>query len=69
MCLNTHIQFYFNFINYYCPTLTAANAFVCLQVDMPAHGETSALVSMFRGMGIEPSMTSWGRGTLPVGLY
>lgn len=34
---------------------------------LPAH-ETSALVSMFRGMGIEPSKT-WGRGTLPVGLY
>uniref|UniRef100_A0A671UJW4 Piwi-like protein 2 n=1 Tax=Sparus aurata TaxID=8175 RepID=A0A671UJW4_SPAAU len=34
-------------------------------VDTP----TSALVSMFRGIGIDSSMTSWGRGTLPVGLY
>uniref|UniRef100_A0A671UDX1 Piwi-like protein 2 n=1 Tax=Sparus aurata TaxID=8175 RepID=A0A671UDX1_SPAAU len=36
-----------------------------LKVDTP----TSALVSMFRGIGIDSSMTSWGRGTLPVGLY
>uniref|UniRef100_A0A674BXH9 Piwi-like protein 2 n=1 Tax=Salmo trutta TaxID=8032 RepID=A0A674BXH9_SALTR len=28
----------------------------------------SSLVSMFRGMGIDPSKT-WGRGGLPVGLY
>ncbi|XP_008291620.1 piwi-like protein 2 [Stegastes partitus] len=35
--------------------------------DMPTHGQGSSLVSMFRGMGIEPSMTSWGRGILPVG--
>ncbi|KAG8011711.1 Piwi-like protein 2 [Nibea albiflora] len=37
------------------------------EVDIPTHGQTSVLVSMFRGIGIEPSMTSWGRGTLPVG--
>ncbi|XP_068559469.1 piwi-like protein 2 [Cebidichthys violaceus] len=37
------------------------------EVDMPTLGPTSTLVSMFRGMGIEPSMTSWGRGTAPVG--
>ncbi|KAM9360170.1 piwi-like protein 2 [Symphorus nematophorus] len=36
-------------------------------VDMPFQGQTSVLVSMFRGIGIEPSMTSWGRGALPVG--
>uniref|UniRef100_A0A3B4Y785 Piwi-like protein 2 n=1 Tax=Seriola lalandi dorsalis TaxID=1841481 RepID=A0A3B4Y785_SERLL len=36
-------------------------------VDMPTQGQGSTLVSMFRGMGIEP--TSWGRGTLLVGLY
>uniref|UniRef100_A0A671ULA5 Piwi-like protein 2 n=1 Tax=Sparus aurata TaxID=8175 RepID=A0A671ULA5_SPAAU len=46
------------------PTLRA-DVFICLQVDTP----TSALVSMFRGIGIDSSMTSWGRGTLPVGLY
>ncbi|XP_041792594.1 piwi-like protein 2 [Chelmon rostratus] len=37
------------------------------EVDMPTHGQTSTLVSMFRGMGIEPSVTSWGRGTMSVG--
>ncbi|XP_040898052.1 piwi-like protein 2 [Toxotes jaculatrix] len=37
------------------------------EVDLPSVGQGSALVSMFRGMGIEPSITSWGRGTLPVG--
>ncbi|XP_040011750.1 piwi-like protein 2 isoform X2 [Xiphias gladius] len=37
------------------------------EVDMPTQGQGSTLVSMFRGMGIEPSKTSWGRGTLPVG--
>uniref|UniRef100_A0AAQ5ZMN7 Piwi-like protein 2 n=1 Tax=Amphiprion ocellaris TaxID=80972 RepID=A0AAQ5ZMN7_AMPOC len=36
--------------------------------DMPTHGQGSPLVSLFRGMGIETSMASWGRGTLPVGL-
>ncbi|XP_035515119.1 piwi-like protein 2 [Morone saxatilis] len=35
------------------------------EVDVPA--QTSVLVSMFRGIGIEPSLTSWGRGALPVG--
>ncbi|XP_056231433.1 piwi-like protein 2 isoform X1 [Seriola aureovittata] len=34
------------------------------EVDMPTQGQGSTLVSMFRGMGIEP--TSWGRGTLLV---
>ncbi|KAK2837637.1 hypothetical protein Q5P01_014849 [Channa striata] len=36
------------------------------EVDVPVHGQGSTLVSMFRGMGIEPSVTSWGRGTQPV---
>lgn len=40
-----------------------------LQVRAPAHGETSALVSMFRGIGIDYSMTPLGRGMLPVGQY
>ncbi|KAM4616857.1 piwi-like protein 2 [Polymixia lowei] len=35
--------------------------------DMPTLGQGSILVSMFRGMGIEPSKTSWGRGAPPVG--
>lgn len=35
--------------------------------DLPFTGQGSSLVSMFRGMGIEPSMSSWGRGSLPVG--
>eukprot|EP00064_Thunnus_orientalis_P003716 superscaffoldBa00000315_g3727 len=43
------------------PTLTTK------EVDTPTSGQEGALVSMFRGMGIEPSLTSWGRGTLPVG--
>lgn len=42
---------------------------MCLQVDLPAHAGTSALISMFRGIGIESSMTSWGRGITPLGLY
>uniref|UniRef100_A0A8C4HI83 Piwi-like protein 2 n=1 Tax=Dicentrarchus labrax TaxID=13489 RepID=A0A8C4HI83_DICLA len=37
------------------------------EVDVPTRGQTSVLVSMFRGIGIEPSLTSWGRGALPVG--
>nr|AID66627.1 Piwil2 [Monopterus albus] len=48
------------------PTLTAQEAGT-RNVDMPTHSQGSMLVSMFRGMGIEPSMTTWGRGTLPVG--
>lgn len=43
------------------------NAFDCLQVRMPAHGEASALVSMFRGIGIDYSTTPLGRGRLSVG--
>uniref|UniRef100_A0A4W5MKE5 Piwi-like protein 2 n=1 Tax=Hucho hucho TaxID=62062 RepID=A0A4W5MKE5_9TELE len=39
-----------------------------LQVDMPTQGQGSSLVSMFRGMGIDPSKT-WGRGALPVGDF
>ncbi|XP_037339536.2 piwi-like protein 2 [Pungitius pungitius] len=35
--------------------------------DVPSFSPRSALVSMFRGMGIEPSVTSWGRGTAPMG--
>lgn len=58
-----HIQLQL-FYKYNSPTLRA-DVFICLQVDTP----TSALVSMFRGIGIDSSMTSWGRGTLPVGLY
>uniref|UniRef100_A0A8C8H494 Piwi-like protein 2 n=1 Tax=Oncorhynchus tshawytscha TaxID=74940 RepID=A0A8C8H494_ONCTS len=34
-----------------------------LQVDMSTQGQGSSLVSMFRGMGIDPSKT-WGRGGL-----
>uniref|UniRef100_A0A8D3CR19 Piwi-like protein 2 n=1 Tax=Scophthalmus maximus TaxID=52904 RepID=A0A8D3CR19_SCOMX len=37
-------------------------------VDMSTHGQASPLVSMFRELGVEPQVTSWGRGTLPVGL-
>ncbi|GAA6220778.1 piwi-like protein 2 isoform X1 [Lates japonicus] len=37
------------------------------EVGKPTHGQGLTLVSMFRGLGIEPSLTSWGRGTLPVG--
>ncbi|CAK6950431.1 piwi-like protein 2 [Scomber scombrus] len=43
------------------PTLTTK------EVEMPTIGQGTALISMFRGMGIDPSVTSWGRGTLPVG--
>ncbi|KAG7489427.1 piwi 2 [Solea senegalensis] len=43
------------------PTLTTK------QVDILTLGQGSPLVSMFRGMGIEPSLASWGRGTPPVG--
>lgn len=45
------------------------NAFGCLQVRMPAHDEASALVSMFRGIGIDYSTTPLGRGRLSVGQY
>ncbi|XP_072243171.1 piwi-like protein 2 [Leuresthes tenuis] len=38
------------------------------QISMQTHGQGSTLVSMFRGLGVEP-MTSLGRGTLAVGLY
>nr|XP_046241740.1 piwi-like protein 2 isoform X2 [Scatophagus argus] len=37
------------------------------EVDIPTHGKPSVLVSMFAEMGIEPSVTPWGRGTLTVG--
>uniref|UniRef100_A0A3Q0SIW0 Piwi-like protein 2 n=1 Tax=Amphilophus citrinellus TaxID=61819 RepID=A0A3Q0SIW0_AMPCI len=36
--------------------------------EEPPHVTGSTLVSMFRGMGIEPSVTSWGRGAALVGL-
>uniref|UniRef100_A0A8C7IYY5 Piwi-like protein 2 n=1 Tax=Oncorhynchus kisutch TaxID=8019 RepID=A0A8C7IYY5_ONCKI len=42
-----------------------------LPEEMPslqAEEEGSSLVSMFRGMGIDPTKT-WGRGELPVGFY
>uniref|UniRef100_A0A667ZC07 Piwi-like protein 2 n=1 Tax=Myripristis murdjan TaxID=586833 RepID=A0A667ZC07_9TELE len=42
---------------------------LCSQVGMPTHGQGSTLVSMFRGMGIEPFKTSGGQGAPPVGLY
>uniref|UniRef100_A0A667ZTN0 Piwi-like protein 2 n=1 Tax=Myripristis murdjan TaxID=586833 RepID=A0A667ZTN0_9TELE len=41
----------------------------CETVGMPTHGQGSTLVSMFRGMGIEPFKTSGGQGAPPVGLY
>uniref|UniRef100_A0AAY5KBC4 Piwi-like protein 2 n=1 Tax=Esox lucius TaxID=8010 RepID=A0AAY5KBC4_ESOLU len=37
------------------------------QMHMPTQGQGSSLVSMFRGMGIEPSKSSWGRGALTLG--
>lgn len=37
------------------------------QVDMPTQGQGSTLVSMFRGMGIEPPIAACGRGGPPVG--
>ncbi|KAE8291705.1 Piwi-like protein 2 [Larimichthys crocea] len=49
------------------PCETMTQDLTAEEVDIPTHGQTSVLVSMFRGIGIEPSMTSWGRGTLPVG--
>uniref|UniRef100_A0A8C8H4Z6 Piwi-like protein 2 n=1 Tax=Oncorhynchus tshawytscha TaxID=74940 RepID=A0A8C8H4Z6_ONCTS len=47
------------------PSLQAEEEVV---VDMSTQGQGSSLVSMFRGMGIDPSKT-WGRGGLPVGFY
>lgn len=35
--------------------------------DIPVLGQGSTLVSMFRGMGLEPSISSWGRGSIPLG--
>lgn len=34
---------------------------------MPTQGQGSTLVSMFRGMGIDPSLSSWGRGSMSQG--
>ncbi|XP_052317663.1 piwi-like protein 2 [Oncorhynchus keta] len=48
------------------PSLQAEEEVVAKQVDMSTQGQGSSLVSMFRGMGIDPSKT-WGRGGLPVG--
>ncbi|KAK6313318.1 hypothetical protein J4Q44_G00166650 [Coregonus suidteri] len=48
------------------PSLQAEEEVVTKQVDMPTQGQGSSLVSMFRGLGIEPSKT-WGRGAPPVG--
>lgn len=45
------------------------NTFGCLQAGLPAHGEPSALVSMFRGIGIDRSMIPLGRAMHPVGQY
>ncbi|XP_068616993.1 piwi-like protein 2 [Brachionichthys hirsutus] len=39
----------------------------CMQVDISTRGQASALVSMFRGIGIASSLASGGRGSLPVG--
>lgn len=58
-----------NFIPRRISHIMKGNAFGCLQGQMPAHGQTSALVSMFRGIGIDYSMTPRGRGMLPVGQY
>ncbi|XP_035770086.1 piwi-like protein 2 [Neolamprologus brichardi] len=44
------------------PTLTKE------EIGKPPHVKGSTLVSMFRGMGIEPSVTSLGRGAAPLGL-
>uniref|UniRef100_A0A3Q3DQT5 Piwi-like protein 2 n=1 Tax=Hippocampus comes TaxID=109280 RepID=A0A3Q3DQT5_HIPCM len=38
------------------------------EVESPTHGQGASLVSMFRGIGLEPSAVSRGRGTLPVGV-
>lgn len=35
--------------------------------DIPVQGQESTLVSMFREMGLEPSVFSWGRGSPAVG--
>uniref|UniRef100_A0A3Q2VAG7 Piwi-like protein 2 n=1 Tax=Haplochromis burtoni TaxID=8153 RepID=A0A3Q2VAG7_HAPBU len=43
------------------PTLTKE------EIGKPPHVKGSTLVSMFRGMGIEPSATSLGRGAAPLG--
>lgn len=48
--------------------LMKTNTFGCLQAGLPAHGETSALVSMFRGIGIDRSMIPLG-AMHPVGQY
>lgn len=42
-----------------------SKACVLSQVSMPACGQGSTLVSMFRGMGV----TSWGRGSPAVGQF
>lgn len=49
------------------PHIMKANAFGCLQVGLPARAETSALVSMFRGIGIDHTLIPLGRGLCPVG--
>uniref|UniRef100_A0A3Q3BWD1 Piwi-like protein 2 n=1 Tax=Haplochromis burtoni TaxID=8153 RepID=A0A3Q3BWD1_HAPBU len=38
-----------------------------MSIGKPPHVKGSTLVSMFRGMGIEPSATSLGRGAAPLG--
>ncbi|XP_033476014.2 piwi-like protein 2 isoform X1 [Epinephelus lanceolatus] len=43
------------------------SALTTKEVDTTTYGQGSTLVSMFRGMGIEPSVTSWGRGAPPLG--
>ncbi|KAL0979232.1 hypothetical protein UPYG_G00182460 [Umbra pygmaea] len=49
------------------PRLQIEKEVVTKQVEMPTLGQGSSLVAMFRGMGIEPSMSSRGRGALTLG--
>uniref|UniRef100_A0A667YYV3 Piwi-like protein 2 n=1 Tax=Myripristis murdjan TaxID=586833 RepID=A0A667YYV3_9TELE len=51
------------------PPLKSKKEVATEHVGMPTHGQGSTLVSMFRGMGIEPFKTSGGQGAPPVGLY
>ncbi|XP_029916958.1 piwi-like protein 2 isoform X2 [Myripristis murdjan] len=49
------------------PPLKSKKEVATEHVGMPTHGQGSTLVSMFRGMGIEPFKTSGGQGAPPVG--
>ncbi|XP_056135759.1 piwi-like protein 2 [Lampris incognitus] len=48
-------------------SMKTQNERIAKKVDTPAQGQGSTLVSMFRGMGIEPPHMSRGRGAQPVG--